>query len=117
MSFDDGAAIAEFVAAARQRLADLENRFRAIEAAGDSVDHELISQAFRAVHSIEKAAGRFGFATLQRLALRLENLLSLVRDRQLEPPSAVTGIFLRVACRFRELMKDIESSNVVNVSQ
>jgi chemotaxis protein histidine kinase CheA len=117
MSFDDRVAVAEFVVESRRRLADIESRFRAIEATGDNVDHELISQAFQAVHSIEQAAARFGFAALQGLALKLERLLRTVRDRQLEPPSAVTGIFLRVACRFREMMEDIESSSAVRVSQ
>jgi two-component system chemotaxis sensor kinase CheA len=117
MSFDDRAAIVEFVVESREHLADIERQFRRIEATGDNIDGELLSQAISAAHSIQEDAGCFGFATLQGLAIKLENLLSLVRDWQPEPPSAITGIFLRVAGRLGEMIEDIERSSPVGVSR
>ena len=117
MSIDDQEIIAEFVVESREHLADIENQLLAIEAGGANADSELVNTVFRAVHSIKGAAGFFGFSTAQELAHELENVLNLVRNRELVPDSVITNVLLRAADRLRALVDDIYHSNEVDVSQ
>ena len=114
---DDREIIIEFVVESREHLADIESQFLAIEAAGNDADLELVNTVFRSVHSIKGAAGFLGFSTVGRLAHDLENVLNLVRNRQLVPDGAVTDVLLRGADRLRTLIDDVDHSNEVDVSE
>ncbi len=114
---DDREIIAEFVTESREHLADIENQLLAIEAAGAEADSELVNTVFRAIHSIKGAAGFLGFSTVGELAHDLENVLNLVRNRQLVPDAPVTDILLRSADKLRTMIEDIDHSNCVNVSE
>lgn len=116
-SFDDKQIIAEFVAESRERLADVENQLLAIETAGSDMDIELVNEVFRAVHSIKGAAGFLGFDTLSQLAHSLENVLNLVRNRQLVPDGQVTDVLLRSSDTLRKMIDDVEHSNEVEITQ
>lgn len=114
---DDREIIAEFVTESREHLADIENQLLAIEAAGAASDPELVNTVFRAVHSIKGAAGFLGFSTVGQLAHDLENVLNLVRNRQLFPDASVTDVLLRSADKLRALIDDIDRSNGMDVSE
>lgn len=116
-SFDDKQIIAEFVAESRERLADVENQLLAIEAAGSDVDMELVNEVFRAVHSIKGAAGFLGFDALSQLAHSLENVLNLVRSRQLVTDGHVTDVLLRSADTLRRMIEDVEHSNEFAITE
>ena len=116
MSLDDKEMIAEFVVESREHLANIENELLAIEAGGENIDSELVNKVFRAVHSIKGAAGFFGFTKIQELAHELENVLNLVRNRDLVPTSRITDVLLRAADRLRGMIEDVEQSNAVDVS-
>ena len=117
MSPDDRAIIAEFVVESQEHLADIENELLTIEAAGAAIDSELVNKVFRAIHSIKGATGFFGFTVLQSLSHEMENVLNLIRNRQLVPTSTVTDALLRAADRLRAMIEDIEHSNETDVSE
>ncbi len=117
MSLDDKDIIGEFVVESREHLANIENELLAIEACGENIDSDLVNKVFRAVHSIKGAAGFFGFSQVQGLAHEMENVLNLIRNRQLVPKPAVTDVLLRAADRLRGMIEDVEHSNEVDVSQ
>lgn len=114
---DDHEIIAEFVVESREHLADIENQLLAIEAAGADADPELVNTVFRAIHSVKGAAGFLGFSALAQLAHDLENVLNLVRNRQLIPDGAVTDVLLRSADKLRVMIDDVEHSNEQDVSR
>ncbi|MEN6495331.1 MAG: chemotaxis protein CheW [Thermoguttaceae bacterium] len=116
-AFEDKEIVAEFVVESRERLADVENQLLAIETAGSDLDVELVNEVFRAVHSIKGAAGFLGFETLSQLAHSLENVLNLVRNRQLVPDGQVTDVLLRSADTLRKMIDDVEHSNEVEISE
>jgi len=116
-SLDDSQIIADFVVESREHLADIENQLLAIEAAGADLDDELVNEVFRAVHSVKGAAGFLGFSTLGQLAHEMENVLNLVRSRQLVPPPEVIDVLLRAADVLRRLIEDIHQSNGVDISE
>lgn len=116
-AFEDKEIVAEFVVESRERLADVENQLLAIETAGSDLDVELVNEVFRAVHSIKGAAGFLGFETLSQLAHSLENVLNLVRNRQLVPDGQVTDVLLRSSDTLRKMIDDVEHSNEVEISE
>jgi len=116
MVFEDRQIIAEFVVESRERLADVENQLLAIEAGGEDCDLELVNDVFRAVHSIKGAAGFLGFQTLGQLAHNLENVLNMVRNRQLTPGAQVTNAMLRSADALRKMLEDIDRSNETDIT-
>ena len=114
---DDREIIADFVIESREHLADIENQLLAIEAGGANPDLAQVNTVFRAIHSVKGAAGFLGFSTIGQLAHDLENVLNLIRNRQLVPSSAVTDVMLRSADRLRDLINCIDQSNEADVSQ
>ena len=117
MSLNDDQIVAEFVVESREHLAGIENQLLAIEAGGDNADPELVNTVFRAVHSIKGAAGFLGLDSIGHLAHALENVLNLIRNRQLTPDSPATDVMLHAADKLRGMIEDVDHSNSVDVSE
>lgn len=113
---NDRQIIDEFVAESSDHLANIESQLLAIETGGQSVDAELVNTVFRAVHSIKGAAGFFQFTSIEQLSHALENVLSLVRNRQIVPDAAITDVLLKASDTLRSMIEDIDHSNDVDVS-
>ena len=116
MSLDDKQIINEFVEEAREHLSDFENQLLAIEAGGENIDVQLVNTVFRGVHSIKGASGFLGLTTIADLTHYLENVLNLMRNRELIPNSAMVDVMLRAADLLREMVNDVPGSNDVDVS-
>jgi two-component system, chemotaxis family, sensor kinase CheA len=116
MAPEEDPLVAEFIVESREHLADVENQLLAIEAAGADIDAELVNTVFRAVHSMKGASGFLGFSVLGELAHNLENVLNLVRNRELVPDSTNTDVMLRAADTLRAMVDEIHQSNNVDIS-
>jgi len=114
--FEDRELVVEFVNESREHLADIERQLLDIEEGGASADLELVNKVFRSIHSIKGAAGFMGFATLGKLAHELENVLNLIRNRQLTPTSPIVDTLLKAADRLRGMIDDIEHSNDADIA-
>src|SRR5208282_2888129 len=113
--FEDRELVVEFVNESRDHLADIESQLLDIEEGGANADLGLVNEVFRSIHSIKGAAGFMGFVTLGKLAHELENVLNLVRNRQLVPTSPVVDILLKAADKLRSMIDDIEHSNEADI--
>ncbi len=98
-------------------LADIERDLLEIEAAGAGADGELVNKVFRAAHSIKGGAGFLGLSVVSALAHRLENVLGLVRSRELVPTADVVGLLLQGFDRLRAFMLDLGASNDADVAE
>lgn len=116
MAFDDPELMAQFVTESREHLGDIEGQFLQMEAAGASVDVNLVNTVFRAIHSIKGAAGFLGLTTVNKLAHSLENVLGKMRNNELVPTSYNVDVMLKAADALNRLFDDIEASNDVDVS-
>jgi len=116
MSLDDEDILQEFITESLEHLAEIEGQLLAIESAGADIDVELVNTVFRGVHSIKGCAGFFALTSIGELAHSLENVLNLMRERQLVPTSGIVDVMLTAADSLRGLIEDVKNSNDVDVS-
>lgn len=114
--FQDDELVNEFVVESAAHLAEVEGQLLAIEAAGEDCDPELVNTVFRAVHSVKGAAGFLSLTVINSLAHSLENVLNLIRNRELVPNSHIVNALLRAADQLVSLINNVETSNEVDVS-
>ncbi len=117
MSFEDADLLREFVVESQEHLSDVENQLLTLESQGDAMDVALVNTVFRAVHSIKGAAGFMGLQTLETLAHREEEVLNMLRNKELRPTSVVINTLLRASDRLKTLLDNIENSNAENVEE
>ncbi len=115
MAIEDPELLAEFIAESRDHLSHVEGQLLEIEANGADIDVDLVNNVFRGIHSIKGAAGFLGLVTVNRLAHGLENILGLMRTRELTPTSAMVDVMLRAADALAHLVNNAEASNDANV--
>jgi two-component system chemotaxis sensor kinase CheA len=116
MDIADKELIADFVVESQEGLADVERQMLAIEAAGENIDAELVNAVFRTMHSIKGAAGFLGLDRIGALAHRLEELLNLMRNRDLIPTTELVTIMLKAADFMGGLISAVDSSNEADIS-
>ena len=112
----DDSFINDYINESRENLADIENDLLTIESGGAAIDETLVNKVFRAAHSIKGGAGFFNLTKIQELAHRTENVLDLVRSRQMQPTPDVINILLLAFDQLREMINDHQGSQEVNIS-
>ena len=115
MQMDD--LILSFVEDSREHLADIETLLLDIEAAGEGADEDLVNSVFRAAHSIKGGAGMLGLDTIKDLAHRLENVLHMLRGRELAPSSDVVGVLLQGFDRLSALIDNVQESESMSIRE
>ncbi len=108
--------LGDFVVESNEHLSDIENQFLAIEEAAPEIDVDLVNQVFRGIHSIKGAAGFMGLTKVNELGHNLENVLNMLRNRELAPDSQIVDVMLRAADRLKSMIQAVETSNDVDVS-
>ncbi len=105
-----------YIEESREHLADIETDLLSIEKRGADIDEEIVNKVFRAAHSLKGGAGFFGLVTIKELAHKIENVLSMVRSRELVPNAEIVNLLLLSFDKLRELMNNTEESNNSDVS-
>jgi two-component system chemotaxis sensor kinase CheA len=109
--------ILEYLAESREHLVTIEADLLAMEHGGAAIDERLVNRVFRAAHSIKGGAGFFDLLQIKELAHRTENVLDLVRERQLIPNSEIVSILLLAFDKLRSLIADYRESNGADISE
>jgi len=115
--FDDDETLQMYIEESLDHLEDIESDLLTIEEAGQNVDIDLVNNVFRAAHSIKGGAGFMGLTTIKDLAHHLENVLGLIRNEELLPDSKRISVLLNGFDELETLLRNIESSNEVDVSE
>ena len=102
MTEQDDKTLQLYVDESLEQLADIENDLLAIEEAGADIDEELVNKVFRAAHSIKGGAGFVGLTNIKDLSHKMEDVLGMVRIRELVPNSEIIK-------RLRETINDLKS--------
>lgn len=115
-SLDDDLVL-DYLAESREHLATIETDLLAMERAGAAIDEQLVNRVFRAAHSIKGGAGFFDLLRIKELAHRTENVLDMVRSRQMTPNSEIVSILLLAFDKLRSLLENYRESNDADISE
>jgi two-component system chemotaxis sensor kinase CheA len=108
--------VLEYLAECREHLTTIEADLLSMERAGAVIDEQLVNRVFRAAHSIKGGAGFFDLLQIKELAHRTENVLDLVRERQMVPTPEVVSILLLAFDKLRSMIQDHSQSNQADIS-
>ena len=92
--FEDDETLQMYIGESLDHLGDIESDLLTIEEGGANIDLDLVNNVFRAAHSVKGGAGFMGLTTIKNLAHHLENVLGMIRNRELIPDSAKISILL-----------------------
>jgi two-component system chemotaxis sensor kinase CheA len=116
MDIFDDELIADYVEESREHLANIESDLLVIEEQGENINLDLVNKVFRAAHSIKGGAGFLNLNTVKDLSHKIENVLCLVRNRELVPTPDVVNVMLISFDKLRELINNLQESNQADVS-
>lgn len=105
-----------FVEDSREHLGDIEAALMDMERDGADIDEELVNKVFRAAHSIKGGAGFLNLNNIRDLAHKLENLLHMVRNREIVPDTRVINRLLAGFDRLLGLVEVAPSSDEEDIS-
>ena len=113
----DDELIQDYLAECLEHLARIENDLLAIEQAGADIDEPIVNQVFRAAHSIKGGAGFFGLNKIRELAHKIENVLDLIRSRQMVPQPEIVSMLLMSFDTLRDLIGNHRESNQADIAE
>lgn len=105
---DDAEIIAEFLVESHENLDQLDRDLVELEKAPGS--RELLSSIFRTIHTIKGTSGFLAFNRLEALTHVGENLLSRLRDGEMEMTPQVAQVLLTMVDTVRALLEAVEAS-------
>ena len=117
MSFQDDETLRLYVEESIEHLADIENDLLAIEEAGADINEELVNKVFRAAHSIKGGAGFMGLNNIKELSHKMENVLGMIREREMVPNPEIVNILLMSSDTLRNLLMNVEASNDMDIDE
>jgi two-component system chemotaxis sensor kinase CheA len=99
--------VTEFLVESHENLDQLDRDLVALEQ--DPHSRDLLGSIFRTIHTIKGTSGFLGFGKLEKVAHVGENLLSKLRDGELELRPDITTGLLSLVDAVREMLDSIES--------
>ncbi len=116
-AFIDDETLQEYISESLEHLADIEQDLLTIEEGGADIDEEVVNRVFRAAHSLKGGAGFLGLETIKNLAHKIENVLDMIRSREIVPNPEIINILLNSFDKLRDLISNSETSNEENVDE
>ena len=117
MGIQDDETLQMYVEESREHLADIENDLLTIEESGADIDEELVNKVFRAAHSIKGGAGFMGLTHIKELSHKIENVLGMIRSRQIAPNREIVNTLLIAFDKLRELISNVDESDATDISE
>lgn len=117
MEIVDDEILKMYIEESREHLADIEEDLLKVEAQGADIDEDLVNKVFRAAHSIKGGSGFLDLTRIQELAHKTENVLAMIRAREMTPTPEVINILLLAFDRLRELINNHQTSNQADISE
>jgi two-component system chemotaxis sensor kinase CheA len=102
--------IDEFVSEATELLDTLDNEIIVLELEVD--DEDYINEIFRAFHTLKGNSGLMGFASMSNIAHKSEDLLGLLRDKEVKPSSDIVDVLLHSIDFMRKVVGEVENNCV-----
>ncbi len=116
-SFIDDETLQEYISESLEHLADIEQDLLTIEEGGADIDEEIVNRVFRAAHSLKGGAGFLALETIKELAHKIENVLDMMRNRELAPNPEIINILLNSFDKLRDLINNSDTSNDEDIDE
>lgn len=100
--------VKEFLVESYENLDQLDRNLVALEQ--NPTDREILSSIFRTIHTIKGTCGFLGFGKLEKVTHVGENLLSRLRDGELQLSADITSGLLTMVDAVRQMLAMIETS-------
>jgi CheY-like chemotaxis protein len=113
----DDALAEEYLAESRDHLATVQTDLLDIEARGAAIDEEVVNRVFRGVHSIKGGAGFFDLVKIRELAHKTEDVLALIRSREMTPTPELISVLMSATDRLNELIENPANSNQADITE
>lgn len=107
----------ELIIESREHLESIEPDLLELEEKGSTVSDELINRIFRAVHSIKGGFGFIGIEAIVKLSHAMENVMSRLRDKDLEISSKLTDALLQGIDKLRTLLDDVSNADSISINE
>ncbi len=117
MIFEDDETVRMYVEESLEHLSNIENDLLAIEEGGADIDEDLVNSVFRAAHSIKGGAGFVGLTNIKNLAHKIENVLGMIRNKEMIPDRETISILLKGFDELKSLINNIEESENIDVAE
>jgi two-component system chemotaxis sensor kinase CheA len=117
MTIEDDEILQSYVEESQEHLTDVENDLLVIEEAGADIDIDLVNKVFRTAHSLKGGAGFMGLNNIKELAHKMENVLGMVRSREMIPTPHVVNVLLSAFDKLKELVSHVDRSNEIDISE
>jgi two-component system, chemotaxis family, chemotaxis protein CheY len=105
----------DYLAECRERLVAVEADLFTIQEGGAPYHDALVERVFRAVHWVRGGASVFGLGKVGELALQTENVLALIRSRELVPTPDQVRVLQNAADGLRDLIQAPGASNQADI--
>lgn len=109
--FDD--IIPEYIAESTELLEKVESGLLGMESG--ELEEEGIHVVFRAIHSIKGGAGFVGLVKIEHLAHKMEDLLNLIRNGDLEPTQPITDALLQALDVLNSLFERVDEHEDIDI--
>lgn len=116
-TFIDDETLQEYINESLEHLGDIEQDLLTIEENGADIDEEVVNRVFRAAHSLKGGAGFLALETIKELAHKIENVLDMVRNREIIPNPENINILLNSFDKLRDLINNSDTSNEENIDE
>ena len=101
----------------REHLANIESNLLNIEESGADIDEDLVNTVFRAAHSIKGGAGFFDLSKIRDLGHKVENVLDMIRSREMIPTPEIINILLISFDKLKEMVNNPQFSNDEDIDE
>src|SRR5271168_2397490 len=101
--------IKDFLVESGENLDRLDSELVKLET--DPSSQDLLASIFRTIHTIKGSCGFLGFSRLEKVAHTGENLLSRLRDGDLQLTADITSGLLEMVDAVRHMLADIQATS------
>ncbi len=97
-----------FIEEAKEHLDTIENGLLNLQAVVD--DTELMSEVFRAAHSVKGGAAMLGIHSMQHISHRLEDYFKVLREHPVKVDTKIEALFLKIFDGLSTLTEELQNS-------
>jgi chemotaxis protein histidine kinase CheA/CheY-like chemotaxis protein len=97
-----------FIEEAKEHLETIEHGLLNLQAVVD--DTELMSEVFRAAHSVKGGAAMLGIHSMQHISHRLEDYFKILREHPVKVDAKIESLFLKIFDGLNVLTEELQNS-------